>query len=250
MRNQRHLSASKEQSYVKIHEYPTGESVFNSAAVKAAGTAVIFGLAERSQLWQPFLFGNLGGANETKIVVQIYFKENNMNKRGFTLLELLVVVLIIGILASIALPQYQMAVTKAKVASMLPLMRRFKDAFAEYKLQHGDYDAPDASYLGVSWPSDWIIAKKPCGDHLSCNDGYWLCSAFRGRGYVFCAHEIDTDDQFYIHMFQPDDEFCEVCRDKIMCFAEGEESNKVCKALGGKFMEDTEYSDDYDVYSL
>ena len=64
-------------------------------------------------------------------------------KRGFTLLELLVVVLIIGILASIALPQYQMAVTKAKVASILPLMRRWKDALQEYKLQHGSYEDLD-----------------------------------------------------------------------------------------------------------
>ena len=62
-----------------------------------------------------------------------------INKKGFTLLEMLVVVLIIGILAAIALPQYQMAVMKAKVASMLPLMRRWKDALTEYKLQHSDY---------------------------------------------------------------------------------------------------------------
>ena len=157
-------------------------------------------------------------------------------KKGFTLIEMLVVVLIIGILAGIALPQYQMAVTKAKVASMLPLMRRWKDALAEYKLQHGDYcidayngDCPDANTLGVNWPSDWNDGD--CGDSIFCSNDYWdECIANEEQvGEVVCKTQ-----NFWIEMHQPDDELYEELQNKTVCLVYGEDGEKICKALGGK----------------
>ena len=163
-------------------------------------------------------------------------KQKNL-KQGFTLLELLVVVLIIGILASIALPQYEMAVTKAKVASILPLMRRWKDALQEYKLQHGDYrdendDIPDGATLGVSWPSDWNDGE--CGDEISCGNDYWIeCVANDdGTGYVSCAHLL-----FNIYMYQPDDNINEDFRGMTVCEGRSTEGIKVCKSLGGKLVD-------------
>ena len=61
------------------------------------------------------------------------------NKKAFTLIELLVVVLIIGILAAIAVPQYQKAVSKARVAEAIIALRAITNAQEIYYLTNGNY---------------------------------------------------------------------------------------------------------------
>ena len=64
-------------------------------------------------------------------------------RKGFTLIELLVVVLIIGILASIALPQYQLAVKKAKATQNIVSANSMITIAQEYYLANN------------AWPATW-----------------------------------------------------------------------------------------------
>jgi type IV pilus assembly protein PilA len=75
--------------------------------------------------------------------------------QGFTLIELMIVVAIIGILAAIAIPLYQRYTIRAQVAEGLNLTGPFKTAVAEFVNSNGAFPNDNAD-AGLSAPGKYI----------------------------------------------------------------------------------------------
>lgn len=74
---------------------------------------------------------------------------NASRQSGFTLIELMIVVAIIGILAAIAVPQYQNYIYRARVTEGLTLAGAYKTAVAEYYSVNQTFPS-DVASVGLS----------------------------------------------------------------------------------------------------
>lgn len=86
-------------------------------------------------------------------------------KKGFTLIEMLVVVLVIGTLAAIAVPQYKKAVLRSRAAEVWSLLPTLRSAAEEYCLANGG-GQPTLEDLSVKIP---LSTKTPYFEISSCS---------------------------------------------------------------------------------
>lgn len=86
----------------------------------------------------------------------------NHTQKGFTLIELMIVVAIIGILAAVAIPQYQNYIARAQASEAVSLLGGAKTPITEFVASNGNFpDGDELVDLGVIDDNAGAISKAP-----------------------------------------------------------------------------------------
>ena len=160
-------------------------------------------------------------------------------KKGFTLLELLVVVLIIGILSSVALPQYTKAVEKSRAAEALQMLRYMHQQKEIVGLERGkDSGGFSNEDMGIELGNGFNCEFD--GDSETCCNKHWCyenagtssgndCASFWGNVVAQRVNNGSRED--YLYSLEYESAPC-VDTPRIVCY-NGNTDKDWCKMFKG-----------------
>ena len=133
------------------------------------------------------------------------------NQKGFTLIELMIVVAIIGILAAVALPAYQDYTARAQAAEAVAIAAGAKTAVAEFYQSNGNYPgaatSPKNTELGATGNYSSSTVTEDSGIIVVTMAATDVAAKLRGKVFTFtpdltnnafkwtCTNNLDAGDE-------------------------------------------------------